>query len=99
MTQRKKYSGDFKFKIVLEAMRKNNIAQVARNYDVSPGLVSKWKKQLIKRGPSVFTNAPDKQIEKLKREKANLERMVGRKETELNLVKNFSEFYGYQNGS
>ncbi|HOM77695.1 hypothetical protein KBG31_00080 [Patescibacteria group bacterium] len=36
---------------------------------------------------------PDKEVNKLRKEKANLEQLVGKKETELNLLKNFSEFY------
>lgn len=99
MLEKKKYSGEFKFNLVLEVLKNDNIAQIARNYGVNPNLVSRWKVQFLERGPTVFSTDPDRELLKVKKEKANLERLVGKKETELNLLKNFSEFYGYTDGN
>jgi len=48
---------------------------------------------LVERGASVFETAPDQTINELKAKVARLEQMIGKKEVELSLLKNFSDFY------
>lgn len=94
---RKTYTPQFKFDRVVEAIRADNLTKVARRYDVGVNLLSRWKTQLLEQGCQLFENDPDKEIESLKKKVAKLEQMIGQKEIELNLLKNFSDFYKSRN--
>jgi transposase-like protein len=96
--KRKKYSSEFKFKLALEALQKNNLSQVARQYGLGANVISRWKSCLLEQGSQIFDSAPNQVIESLNKKVEKLEQMVGKKEVELNLVKNFSEFYESPNG-
>ena len=53
--KRKQYSGAFKAKVGLEAMMGvKTTAQIAREYQVHPLLVTQWKKVLQERMPEIF---------------------------------------------
>jgi transposase-like protein len=87
-----------KASIVFKAIRRGNTSEVAREYGISTHLVSRWKKELIERAPQIFDNSPDKQIERLKKKIHKLEQIIGQKEVEISLIKNFSDFYESPNG-
>jgi transposase-like protein len=84
----KKYTPKFKFQVVLEAItEKKTLGQIARGYGVHPITVGQWKKDFLERGPEVFGGAEAvRQYEHRIRE---LERLVGQKEIEIALFKNF----------
>lgn len=47
----------------------------------------------------LFESTADKEITNLNNKTKDLERMLGKKEAEVNLLKNFSDFYQSQNTS
>ena len=61
--------------------------QVAKAYGVHPNSVSTWKKTLLEKGPEIF--ARDGTVAKYERRIAELERLIGQKEVEIALLKNF----------
>jgi len=91
------YTPQFKLDRALEAIRTNNISEIARKYQVNPNLLYIWRDQLVERGSSVFETAPDQETNELKAKVGKLEQMIGKKEVELNLLKNFSDFYSSRN--
>lgn len=97
MAKRKSYSPEFKFKIAQEAIKNDNTIEIARKYNLGPTVVSEWKKLLIEQGHNVFNTTPDKENKKLKSQIAKLEQMLGKKEVELNVLKNFTDFYESEN--
>jgi hypothetical protein len=90
------YSSKFKFDRVVEAIKKGDISIVAREYNITPGMISKWKAQLLNYGYKIFDNSPDKEVVNLKNKIGKLEQLIGKKEIELNLIKNFTDFYQSQ---
>jgi len=94
---RKQYAPEFKFKLVEESLKKDNMTEVARKYGVNFTLVSKWKSYFMEHAQQVFETNNDKEKEELKKIIAKLERLIGKKEIELNLLKNFSDFYESRN--
>lgn len=94
---RKTYTPQFKFDRALEAVKNDNLSTISRKYNVSVNVISNWKSQLIDRGHHVFETTPDQAHKQLKGKIAKLEQMLGKKEVELNLIKNFSDFYESQN--
>ena len=55
---RKKHSEQFKFKIAVLAVKGDmTLAELCRDYEISPSLVHKWKKQLLEQGVEVFAKS------------------------------------------
>jgi transposase-like protein len=84
---KRRLNGKLKLKIVLEVLSgEKTPAQVARAYGVHPNSVVLWKKTLLERGPEVFElgerRSDDRRI-------AELEQLLGKKEVEIALLKNF----------
>lgn len=86
---RKSYPPSFKFKVVLDALRGDATdAEVARAHNVHPVTLAKWKKQFLDEGAKVFGG--DDVVKEYETRISQLERMLGQKEVELALFKNFS---------
>lgn len=97
-TKKKNYTPQFKLDRSLDALRGNgNVSEIARKYDLNANLLYIWRDQLTERGSQVFETTPDQVKNELKIKVARLEQMLGKKEVELNLLKNFSDFYSSQN--
>ncbi|MBU1895767.1 hypothetical protein KJ641_02765 [Patescibacteria group bacterium] len=96
---RKKHSSEFKLKVALAAVRADDSPAIARQYGIAYSLVHKWRNQLENQGYLAFGINNDQEKETMKKKIAKLEQMIGKKEVELNLLKNFSDFYQSENGS
>ncbi len=84
----KRYSPKFKFQLVLEAFQREGAdAEVARAYGVHPVSLSKWKKEFLEKGSEVFGSSAE--VAEYEKRVGDLERMVGQKEVEIALLKNF----------
>ena len=60
-TTRRRFTGDFKAKVALEALRGDKtIQEIATRHKVHPNQVSAWKRQAVDGLGSVFSNGPDK---------------------------------------
>lgn len=92
--KRRKYSPQFKFDRAIEAVRTGNLSEISRKYGISANVLSNWRSELMKRGSRVFASDPDRERGRLEARIARLEQMLGKKEVELNVLKNFSDFYG-----
>ena len=61
MTTRRRFTGDFKAKVALEALRGDRtIQEIASRHKVHPNQVSTWKRQAMDGLGTVFSNGPDK---------------------------------------
>jgi transposase-like protein len=84
----KRYSPKLKFQVVLEVLSgEKSVAQVAKAYGVHPNSVNKWKRDFLHKGPEVFSQ--DSAIAEYEQRIAQLERLLGKKEVEIALLKNF----------
>lgn len=85
---RRRYTPKLKFQVVVEVLSgQKSPAQVAKAYGVHPNSVGLWKKAFLERGPELF--AQDAGTDEYERRIAELERLVGQKEVEIALLKNF----------
>lgn len=85
---KRSYSPKLKFQVVLEALTgERTPGQIAKAYGVHPNTVGLWKKTFIERGPELF--AEDTAVKEYERRIAELEQLVGKKEVEIALLKNF----------
>jgi transposase-like protein len=85
---RKRYSPKLKFQVVLEALTgEKTPGQIAKQYGIHPNSVGLWKKQFLERGAEIF--AEDDSVQEYERRLADLEQLLGKKEVEIALLKNF----------
>ena len=85
---RKRYSPKLKFQVVLEALTgEMTPGQIAKQYGIHPNSVGLWKKQFLERGAELF--AQDDSVQEYERRLADLEQLLGKKEVEIALLKNF----------
>jgi len=84
----KRYSPKLKFQIVLELLQSDKtIGQVAKAYGVHPNSATAWKRAFLEKGPEIF--AKDSSVAEYERRIADLEQLLGKKEVEIALLKNF----------
>jgi transposase-like protein len=82
------YSAKLKFQVVLEALRGDKSpAQIAKAYRVHPNSVGIWRRWFLERGPGVFAQGVLQGD--AERRIAELEQLLGKKEVEIALLKNF----------
>ena len=85
---RRSLSPSLKFQIVLELMSGTKTpGQVAKAYGVHANTVGLWKKALLERGPEIFSR--EGTIQEYERRIGELEQLIGKKEVEIALLKNF----------
>ncbi len=84
----KKYPPKLKFQVVLELLQgEKTIGQIAKAYGVHPNSAHKWKKEFLEKGPEVFDQ--DGVVADYEDRIADLEQLLGKKEVEIALLKNF----------
>ncbi|HKJ67516.1 MAG TPA: transposase [bacterium] len=84
----KRYSPQLKFQVVKETLTTDQSpAQVARAYDVHPNSIRKWMRTFEEQGAAIF--AQQDGTHEYEQRIAELERLVGQKEREIALLKNF----------
>ena len=91
MVKRRRFTAEFKAQVVLEMLtEQKSAAQVSREYGIKDSVLSRWKQEFIKRSPILFEQGvvQDDREERI----AELERMVGRLATELEMSKKVSRF-------
>ncbi len=75
------YSPKLKAQVVLEVLSgEKTPAHVAKAYGVHPNSVQLWKRRFLERAPEIFSEAATVR---------ELEQLVGKKEVEIALLKNF----------
>ena len=85
--QRRKHSAEFKARVALEAIKGlKTLSEIAREYEIHPVMVGKWKTEMLDRLPELFatnTAGKDKGAEK---EQEQLHRKVGQLTMEVDFL-------------
>ena len=85
---RKTFSGDFKAKVALEAIKGyKSINELAREYQVHPNAIGNWKKQLLEGLPGIFENKRRARSEIDSDLPDQLYRQIGKLQVELDWLK------------
>jgi putative transposase len=91
---RKSYSGDFKAKVALEAVKgERSLSELASRYEVHPNQIRTWKKQLITGLPDIFPERRRRKDENDEGVKAKLYEEIGRLKVELDWLKKKSAMF------
>lgn len=92
MVTRRKFTPEYKAKIVLEMLtEQKTAAQASREYGIKDSVLSRWKQEFIERSPMLF-EVGGLQNDDREQRIAELERMVGRLAMELEMAKKVSRF-------
>jgi len=88
--KRRKFSGEFKAKVALEAVRgERTINEIAAEYGVHPNQASQWKSQLLENLPEVFSGERDQARQNMvaHKERDELYRQIGQLKVEIDWLK------------
>jgi len=94
MTERRKFTPEFKAKVVIELLTgAKGLMQASREYGIKDSVLSRWKQEFLERAPQVFAQpkTKDPQEERI----AELERMLGRMTLQLDMAKKVFERSSY----
>ena len=85
---RKRFKPRVKFQAVMELLQgTKTTGELARVYRVHPITLGQWKKELLEKGPEVFGGGDD--IQTYEKRIRELQRLLGQKEVEIAVLKNF----------
>lgn len=98
VANKRTHSPQFKLDVAIKALESKQYAETARAYGLNTGQVSKWISYLKSQGSTIFANHPDKEKAALLAKIEKLEHLIGKKEIELSLIKNFIDFTGSPSG-
>lgn len=76
--QRRKHTAEFKARVAFEAIQGfKTQSEIAKEFDIHPIMVGKWKTELLERMPEIFESKSTKKKDTSDQEKQGLERKVG----------------------
>ena len=89
---RRKFTSEFKFKVVLEVLSERyTIQELCRKYEIHPTQITNWKSQFLKNGQAVF----DRPVKDSKTEAQELEdrylKVIGQQKMEIDFLKKASQ--------
>ena len=87
---RRKFSADFKAKVVLEALKeRNTVEELGKKYEIHPNQIHTWKKEFLNNASIVFSSGEkqmeDKKLQEEEREK--LYAQIGQQKVEIDWLK------------
>ena len=90
--KRKRHSPEFKAKIALLAIKgEQSVYEIASQYQLHPGQVIQWKKQLVLQAPELFSNGSKRAVQE-EELRSQLYQEIGQLKVELDwLKKKFGE--------
>jgi transposase-like protein len=85
---RKRHDEAFKAKVALEASREGaRINEIAAKYEVHPGQVAAWKKQLLENVASIFATKDNKEEKEWEKKEEEYLKALGQKDMDINFLK------------
>ena len=93
---RKKYDAKFKAKVAIEAIKeRETLNELAAKYEVSPVMISRWKKEFIENSAAAF-ETPKIDDEAIQKQKDQYLRKIGDLEMQLDFAKRVSRKLGIE---
>jgi len=97
MGRKSTYDAAFKAKVAIEAVKEQKtLAELAKEYNVSPSMITAWKMEFLENASQTFTKPDDKkrEVEKLKHENDKLLKKVGQLTVEVDFFADAYEKLG-----
>ena len=88
MAQRKRYGGQFKARVAIEAIAGHKtVNQISAEYGVHPTQVAKWKRQALDRLPEILSDNTTKSNRPAEDNQARLYQQIGQLTMEVEYLK------------
>lgn len=85
-TTRRKFTPEFKAKVALEALKESSTkGDLAKKYEISPEMISRWKKELVENASAAFGAKSD--AGDFDKERDALHRKIGELEMDVDFCK------------
>lgn len=79
---------EFKFKVAIEAIKGDKqIAELAKEFNVHPQQITQWKKELLDKGPELFSARTERDIKKIEKERDSLYHTIGHQQVRIDWLK------------
>jgi transposase-like protein len=88
--KKRKHSQECKEEIVQRALSGEKILALGKEYNLSPGLINRWKRQYL--DGELINNNTDQEVKKLQTQVAKLEQMIGKLTMENYILKKEKEY-------
>lgn len=87
--QRRKFSKEFKLKVILEALKeRETLQQLGKKYDMHPQQITNWKKEYLAKSLEIMDSKTPKQKEQdLQGEADKLYKKIGQLQMEVDFLK------------
>ncbi len=93
--QRRKHSAEFKSRVAFEAIQGlKTQSELAKQFDIHPIMVGKWKNELLERMPELFEGQRKREQDIVDKERQQLERKVGQLTMEVDFLEKKCEQLG-----
>ncbi len=84
---RRKHTAEFKARVAFEAIQGlKTQSEIAKEFEIHPVMVGKWKTELLERMPELFASKSDKGVNASDKDKDELERKVGQLTMEVDFL-------------
>jgi transposase-like protein len=88
MAERRKFSPEFKVKVVIEMLKgEKGLMEASREYEIKDTVLSRWKQEFLERAPEIFRPEGSEDQRQMLERIAELEKLVGRLTLELDMAK------------
>jgi len=88
MSKRRNFKSEFKAKVAMEAIKGElTLAEISSKYEIHPNLISKWKKEAIKKMPGIFDGSITTKEKASEKEMDELYKKIGKLEVQLDFLK------------
>lgn len=85
--QRRKHSAEFKARVAFEAIQGlKTQTEIAKEFEIHPIMVGKWKNELLERMPELFEGNSSKKDPTVEKEKKVLQQKVGQLTMEVDFL-------------
>ena len=94
---RKIYDKNFKAKVALEALKEEKtLSELSEQYGVNPNVISRWKKEVLRNLPEIFSTKRSKETKEIKRKEEELYKEIGKLKVENEfLKKKYNQLLGF----
>jgi transposase-like protein len=88
MTSRRKFTSEFKAKVVIEAIKeRETLTELSHRFELNPMIISRWKKEFLSKSSIVFGRDKEDDLNDKERDIKALQAKVG----ELTMERDFLE--------
>ena len=87
---RRKFSAEFKAKVVLEALKeRNTVEELGKKYEIHPNQIHTWKKEFLNNASIVFSTGEKRMEDKMlhEEEREKLYAQIGQQKVEIDWLK------------